>query len=57
MATNARKEFPVFDCDAHINDPAPIWDEYLRRDGAQPGASRPGMTTVSATAGSCSRSG
>src|SRR5262245_29615883 len=23
------KTFPVFDCDAHINDPAAIWTEYL----------------------------
>lgn len=33
MSANAthriRKDFPVFDCDAHVNDPRPIWDEYL----------------------------
>ena len=23
------KTFPVFDCDAHINDPDTIWTEYL----------------------------
>src|SRR4249920_3649627 len=29
MATNARKEFPVFDCDSHVVEPPSIWDEYL----------------------------
>ena len=24
-----RKRFPVFDCDAHINDPDEIWSEYV----------------------------
>ena len=24
-----RKTFPVFDCDAHINDPVEIWDKYV----------------------------
>ncbi len=24
-----RKSFPVFDCDAHINDPIEIWSEYV----------------------------
>ncbi len=23
------KTFPVFDCDAHINDPDEIWTEYV----------------------------
>src|SRR5262245_50486956 len=23
------KTFPVFDCDAHINDPVEIWDKYV----------------------------
>lgn len=23
------KEFPVFDCDAHVNDPPEIWSEYV----------------------------
>src|SRR2546425_10234790 len=23
------KSFPVFDCDAHINDPNEIWSEYI----------------------------
>jgi uncharacterized protein len=25
----ARKDFAVFDCDAHVNDPRAIWSEYL----------------------------
>ena len=29
MATNARKEFPVFDCDSHVVEPPSIWDEYV----------------------------
>src|SRR6266481_1210021 len=24
-----RKDFAVFDCDAHINDPREIWSQYL----------------------------
>jgi hypothetical protein len=24
-----RKSFPVFDCDAHINDPDAIWQDYV----------------------------
>ncbi len=24
-----RKQFAVFDCDAHVNDPRAIWSEYL----------------------------
>ena len=24
-----QKRFPVFDCDAHINDPDEIWSEYV----------------------------
>ena len=23
------KNFPVFDCDAHINDPLEIWEKYV----------------------------
>src|SRR6266567_8934021 len=23
------KSFPVFDCDAHVNDPVEIWDKYV----------------------------
>ncbi len=29
MATNARKDFPVFDCDSHVVEPPAIWDEYV----------------------------
>ena len=32
MAKNGapmRKSFPVFDCDAHINDPPEIWTQYV----------------------------
>ena len=29
MATSARKDFPVFDCDSHVVEPPPIWDEYV----------------------------
>jgi predicted TIM-barrel fold metal-dependent hydrolase len=33
MSTNnggpVRKDFAVFDCDAHVNDPRAIWSEYL----------------------------
>lgn len=25
----SRKSFPVFDCDAHVNDPIEIWDTYV----------------------------
>ena len=31
------KDFPVFDCDAHINDPAQIWD-YVPEAQAGAGA-------------------
>ncbi len=24
-----RKNFAVFDCDAHINDPVEIWEKYV----------------------------
>ena len=24
-----RKQYPVFDCDAHINDPLDIWEKYV----------------------------
>ena len=27
--TKLHKNFPVFDCDAHINDPLEIWDKYV----------------------------
>src|SRR5262249_55610850 len=27
--TKLHKNFPVFDCDAHINDPLEIWDQYV----------------------------
>jgi uncharacterized protein len=27
--TLAHKDFPVFDCDAHINDPYEIWNKYV----------------------------
>jgi predicted TIM-barrel fold metal-dependent hydrolase len=27
--TRVRKDFPVFDCDAHVNDPNEIWSEYV----------------------------
>ena len=27
--TPLKKDFAVFDCDAHINDPAPIWQDYV----------------------------
>jgi predicted TIM-barrel fold metal-dependent hydrolase len=27
--TKLTKNFPVFDCDAHINDPLDIWDKYV----------------------------
>ena len=23
------KNFPVFDCDAHVNDPLDIWEKYV----------------------------
>ena len=29
MATNARKDFPVFDCDSHVVEPPAVWDEYV----------------------------
>jgi len=29
VATNARKDFPVFDCDSHVVEPPAIWDEYV----------------------------
>ena len=29
MATSARKEFPVFDCDSHVVEPPLVWDEYV----------------------------
>jgi hypothetical protein len=29
MAANARKEFPVFDCDSHVVEPPSVWDEYV----------------------------
>ena len=29
MATIARKDFPVFDCDSHVVEPPSIWDEYV----------------------------
>jgi hypothetical protein len=29
MATSARKEFPVFDCDSHVVEPPSVWDEYV----------------------------
>ncbi len=28
-ATRIKKSFPVFDCDAHINDPDEIWSKYV----------------------------
>ena len=28
-ATRLRKRFPVFDCDAHVNDPVEIWTKYV----------------------------
>src|SRR6202008_2131895 len=28
-ATNARKDFPVFDCDSHVVEPPSVWDEYV----------------------------
>ena len=41
------KSFPVFDCDAHVNDPEEIWSKYVPEsqkelvqnadDGALPG--------------------
>ncbi len=27
--TKLRKDFPVFDCDAHVNDPKEIWTQYV----------------------------
>jgi hypothetical protein len=27
--TRLKKSFPVFDCDAHVNDPLEIWDKYV----------------------------
>ena len=32
MATTARKDFPVFDCDSHVVEPPAIWDEYVPRE-------------------------
>ncbi len=29
MAAGRKKDFPVFDCDSHIVEPAEIWDEYV----------------------------
>ena len=29
MSDKQTKTFPVFDCDAHINDPLEIWDKYV----------------------------
>ena len=29
VTTNARKDFPVFDCDSHVVEPPAIWDEYV----------------------------
>ena len=29
-----RKDFSVFDCDAHINDPLAIWGEVRRAPGS-----------------------
>ncbi len=29
MATTARKNFPVFDCDSHVVEPPSVWDEYV----------------------------
>lgn len=30
--TQLVKNYPVFDCDAHINDPLEIWDKYVEAD-------------------------
>ena len=29
VATTARKDFPVFDCDSHVVEPPSVWDEYV----------------------------
>ena len=29
MEPRMTKDFPVFDCDAHVNDPLDIWDRYV----------------------------
>ena len=26
------KTFPVFDCDAHVNDPLDIWEKYVPKN-------------------------
>lgn len=35
MSERITKSFPVFDCDAHVNDPLEIWSEYVPQSQKQ----------------------
>ncbi len=47
--TRVRKSFPVFDCDAHINDPDAIWKDYVEpeyRDAVRQAYWKDGTQTI-----------